>query len=193
MERQRKAIVQIVIKAPNLVWTSFFKKSTSAKIENDRHFLRGPQFGQGQTLNWYNFRRKGSKFMIDSGAAKKSNRSNCDKSTKFGVDVLFQKKHVSKNWKWSPFSKRAAIWPRSNIKLIQFSTERKQIHDFGVYRDFGVYQVRQTKWCGLRKHLRHCIVGRIQDGRHFPGSNNKLFFLHIFYTIEADSLFWCLS
>ena len=30
-------------------------------------------------------------------------------------------------------SKMAAIWPRSNIRLISFSTESGQVHDFGVY------------------------------------------------------------
>ena len=36
-------------------------------------------------------------------------------------------------------SKMAAIWPRSNIKLISFSTEWGQVHDFGVYYTVFTY------------------------------------------------------
>ena len=77
----------------------------------------------------------------------------------------------------------AAIWPRSNIKSISFSTEKTQIHDFDVYLgslgtpDIVVWpesNLAIALWVKFkiaaifryaphsgetRMHPRHCIVG----------------------------------
>ena len=79
-------------------------------------------------------------------------------------------------------SKMAAIWSRSNIKLISFSTEKKQVHDFGVY--YTVFRYARPGSV-IRNYFGRCIVGKIQDGRLFPNI--------IFDTIEVDSCLRCLS
>ena len=90
-------------------------------------------------------------------------------------------KVVTKEW-WPPFSKMAAIWPRSNFKLISFSIERTQIHDSDVY--FRVF--RHARHSSVtRKHPGHCIVGQIQDGRHLFKIKPLIYI--IFDEIEADS------
>ena len=44
------------------------------------------------------------------------------------------------------------------------------------------------RWCRILTIEEFEKTEGIQDGRHFPGSNNK----YIFDIIEADSWFWCL-
>ena len=76
----------------------------------------------------------------------------------------------------------AAIWPRSNTKLISFLIEKTQIHDFDVYfRGFRHAQHSSV----ARKHPGHCIVGQIQDGRYFFKVTSLIYI--ILDRIEADS------
>ena len=80
------------------------------------------------------------------------------------------------------FSKMAATWPRSNIKLISFSIERTKIHDFDGY--FRVF--RHSRHSSVaRKHPDYCIVGQIQNGRYL--FNVKPLIYNICDRIEADS------
>ena len=62
-------------------------------------------------------------------------------------------------------SQMAAIWPRSNIKLISFSNESEQVHASGVYYTVFRYARHSSV---VRNYIGRCIVGKIQDGPLLP-------------------------
>ena len=101
---------------------------------------RWPSFGQGQTINLYNYRRKRSRLTILMSRVLMYARPS-------GVVRNYLRHYTVR--------KMDIICSRSSNKCISFLTEQTQTHDFGAYHEVFKY-ARPSDI--VRNHFGHCMA-----------------------------------